>query len=92
MDDRVLNTFKSISSTAKSPFVTRNYMFKVNNRNTRTRSEITLKLTTKTPEGSCCIVSNFKFEQASADWAQPTVAFSNLTVETLEQGVKYIQS
>ena len=92
MDDRVLNTFKSISSTTKSPFVTHNYMFKVNNRNTRTRSEITLKLTIKTPEGSCCSVSNFNFEQVSADWAQPAIAYSNLTVETLEQGVKYIQS
>ena len=27
-----------------------NYMFKVNNRNTRTRSEICSKLTKKTPE------------------------------------------
>ena len=31
-----------------------NYMFKVNNRNTRTRCEICSKLTTKTPERRQC--------------------------------------
>ena len=38
--DRVLN----------SPFPAGNYMFKVNNRNTRTRCEICSQLTVKTPE------------------------------------------
>ena len=35
-----------------------NHMFKVNNRNTRTRREICRKLTTKTPERSHCRHSN----------------------------------
>ena len=34
----------------KDPFSFGNYMFKVNNRNTRTRCKICSKLTIKTPE------------------------------------------
>ena len=38
-----------------------NYMFKVNNRNTRTRCEICSQLTIKTPEQA-------DFEQVNANW------------------------
>ena len=48
-----------------------NYKFKVNNRNTRTRSEICSKLTIKTSERpqhrSDVFIVNF--EQVNADWA-----------------------
>ena len=53
-------------------------MFKVNTRNTRTRCEICLKLTVKTPERRhwriwtyftlCSSVSVVNFEQVNADW------------------------
>ena len=46
-------------------------MFKVNNRNTRTRCEICSKLTIKTPEERpCSNVSIVNFEQVNADWAK----------------------
>ena len=65
-------------------------MFKVNNRNTRIKCEICSKLTIKTPERRQwrrygVIIINF--EHISH------LAFcSKLTIETLEQGEKYIQS
>ena len=42
------------------------YIFKVNNRNTRTKSEICSKLTVKTPESHCChrsgvFIVNFEY-------------------------------
>ena len=47
-------------------------MFKVNNRNTRTRCEIWSKLTIKTPERRyftpCCSVFIVNFEQVNAGW------------------------
>ena len=43
-----------------------NYMFKDNNRNTRTRCEICPKLTVKTPE--CSSISIVNFEQVNAGW------------------------
>ena len=45
-----------------------NYMFKVNNRNTRTRSEICPKLTIKTHSTPCSSVSNVNFEQVNVGW------------------------
>ena len=46
-----------------------NYMFKVNNRNARTRCEICAKLTTKTPERRhYSSLSIFKVEQVNAGW------------------------
>ena len=49
-----------------------NYMFKVNNRNSRTRCGIRSKLTIKTPERrqwhTCSSVSIVNFEQVNADW------------------------
>ena len=51
------------------------YMFKVNNRNNRTRCEICSKLTIKTLECSklaiktpCSIVSIVNFEHVNSDW------------------------
>ena len=47
------------------------YMFKVNNRNTRTRCKICSKLTIKTPERRhtpCSSVSNVNSEQVNASW------------------------
>ena len=41
---------QGVSTKFKSSIPIRNYMFKVNNRNTRTRCEICSKLTMKTPE------------------------------------------
>ena len=56
-------------------WVAGNCMFKVNNRNTRTRREICSKLTIKTSEGRhwtyftpCSRVSIGKFEQVNASW------------------------
>ena len=43
-----------------------NYMFKDNNRNTRTRCEICSKLTVKTPE--CSSVSIVNVEQVNTGW------------------------
>ena len=52
-------------------------MFKVNNRNTRTRSEICLKLTLKTPEQryftSYSSVLIVNFEQINAGWEDVNV-------------------
>ena len=51
-----------------------NYMFKVNNRNTRTRCEICSKLIIKTPERRHCLlvpcssVSIVNFDQVNAGW------------------------
>ena len=43
---------KTISPVESLTFTAGNYLLKVNNRNTRTRSEICSKLTLKTPEQS----------------------------------------
>ena len=61
-----------------------NYMFKVNNRNTRARCEICSKLTIKIPERRhwthftlwthftpCCSVSTVNFEHVIAGWEEP---------------------
>ena len=45
-----------------------NYMFRVKNRNTRTRCEICSKLTTKTQFTPCSSVSIVNFDQANAGW------------------------
>ena len=57
-----------------------NYMLKVNNRNTRTRCEISSKLTIKTPERCqwtyftpCCSVSIVNFEQVNTGWGRTFV-------------------
>ena len=57
-------------SRKKHTFPNGNYMFKVNNRNTRTRSEIFSKLTIKIPERrlACSSVSIVNFEQVNAGW------------------------
>ena len=47
---QILNTFVLLRKRFFSPVPVGNYMFKVNNRNTRTRCEIGSKLTIKTPE------------------------------------------
>ena len=44
------NFFYQVSKLYESSYPAVNYMFKVNNRNTRTRCEICSKLTIKTPE------------------------------------------
>ena len=51
-----------INSSFRVPEPAGNYMFKVNNRNSRTRCEISLKLTT------CSSVSIVDFEQVNAGW------------------------
>ena len=52
-------------------------MFKVNNRNTRTRCEIWSKLTIKTPERRyftpCVSIFIVNFEQVNADWEDVNV-------------------
>ena len=59
---------------AVSSILAGNYMFKVNNRNTRTRCEICSKLTIKKPERRsltftpCSSVSIVNFEQVNAGW------------------------
>ena len=59
----------------KNRFPAGNYLFKVNNRNIRTRCETCLKLTIKTPERRhwtyftpCSSVSIVNFEQVNANW------------------------
>ena len=57
-------------------------MFKVNNRNTRTRCEIRSKLTIKTAEyfRPCFSVSIVNFEKVNADWDELyAVSQSSLT-------------
>ena len=62
-------------------------MFKVNNRNTRTRCEICSKLTIKTLEQDVKYVKvNNRNTRARCEIC------SKLTIETLEQDVKYVQS
>ena len=46
----VCSNFKRISGPSQPDFPAGNYMFKVNNKNTRTRCEISLKLTINTQE------------------------------------------
>ena len=53
----------------KGPFPVDIYLFKVNNRNSRTRCEIYTKLTIKTTYFTpCSSVSIVDFEQVNADW------------------------
>ena len=66
-----------IEKTVKTlDFLADNYMFKVNNRNTRARCEKCSQLTIKTPERRnwrftpCSSVSIANFEQVKADWEQ----------------------
>ena len=47
---RTYHSGKRLAKMVISVFPAGNYMFKFNNRNTRTRCEICLKLTIKTPE------------------------------------------
>ena len=54
------------------------YLVKVNNRSTRKRCEICSELVLKTPDRS---------QQVNA---QPAFTCSKLTIEKLEQGVKYV--
>ena len=58
-----------------------NYMFKVNNRSTRARSEICSKLTIKTPEHFtlCSSVSIANFEQVNTGWEWITIASRKTT-------------
>ena len=49
------------------------YLFKINNRNSRTMCEICSKLTIKTPDDvidftNCSAVSTVEFEQVNAEW------------------------
>ena len=56
-------------------------MFKVNNRNTRPRREICLKLTIKTPEQRQCRRSGVvlvNFEHVIAGWAVTGKCFSSI--------------
>ena len=83
------NIFKARSHMAleiplrKNSFPAGIYLFKINNRNTRTRCEICLKLTIKTPERHpcsthmftpyftpCSSVSIVNFEQVNARWVR----------------------
>ena len=66
---------KLTAQVASQKFDLGNYRFKVNNRNTRTRYEICLKLTIKTPEQRhwtyptpCSIVSFVNFEHVDTSW------------------------
>ena len=64
------------------------YMFKVNNKNTRTRCEICSKLTIKTPwtcftPCSCSSVSIVNFEKVNADWNWfPWVLFTDILLRS----------
>ena len=61
-----------------------NYMFEVNNRNTRTWCQICPKLTIKTPERRhwpCFSVSIVNFEQVNADWHITTSENGCFTVQ-----------
>ena len=86
---RALSVFKysnylpSCKKNRKKLIPVGNYMFKVDNRNTRTRCEICSKLTMKTQERRHCsgvFIVNFEhissvsivnFEQVNADWDDP---------------------
>ena len=65
--DRLQISFLIVSEQLTSP--ANSYLFKVNNRNTRTRCEICSKLTVKTPERRSS-VSIVDFEQVNADWSR----------------------
>ena len=87
-----------------------NYLFKVSNRNTRTRREICSKLTIKTSHSQIIGMkpNNIAFifcklwhipmwclltkRIVSYTWAQPAFTCSKLSIESLEQGVKYVQT
>ena len=56
-------------------------MFKVNNKDTRT-----------TPMASSILQSHQLPEHLVDATSQPAIKCSKLTIETLEQGVKYVQS
>ena len=66
------DSLKTSTSKDFSPFAVGNYMFKVNNRNTKTRCEIYSKLTIRTLE-RCSSVSivNSRQVNASYDLDQP---------------------
>ena len=71
------------------------YLLKLNNRNTRIRYKICSKLTIKTPKRCYWRRSGLfiiNFEHVNADWAQPAITCSKLTIDTLEQGEKHVQS
>ena len=58
----------------RTVFPADNYMFKVNNRNTRTRCEICSKLTIKIPrDHSCEKCSNFVNKEATTTGLEPTI-------------------
>ena len=65
---RYSSTSPPSTSLVKQAIPVYNYMFKVNNRNTRTRCEICSKLTIKIPEDTCSSVSFVNFEQVNAGW------------------------
>ena len=79
-------------------FPTGIYLLKVNNRNTRTRCEICLKLTIKTPERRQWRVvtiskwSSIIIQKTFIGTSQPTSTSSKSAVETLTQCVKPSQS
>ena len=58
-------------------------MFTVNNKNTKKRCDFTPFSTS---------VSTVDFEQVKALGPKPAITCSKLKIETLEQGVKYVQS
>ena len=63
---RHLTSYKQPLTLAKA-FLAGNNIFKINNRNTRTRCEICSKLTIETPE-RCFSTSIATFEQVNAGW------------------------
>ena len=65
---RYSSTSPPSTSLVKQAIPVYNYMFKVNNRNTRTRCEICSKLTIKIPEDTYSSVSFVNFEQVNAGW------------------------
>ena len=66
-------------------------MFKVNNKDTRKTSMTSFRFFIVNFE-LISHLSPVDFEQVNVSWAQPVIRCSKLTTETLEQGVKYVQS
>ena len=66
---RINTSYKDLALCNIEPrYPAGNYMFKVNNRNTRTRCEICSKLTIKTHFTPCSSVSIVNFEHLNAGW------------------------